>query len=454
MFLAISLALPIYSMAQTKLTLEDSTGNRISTPGIKSFAVGTDNNMIIILDQPFNFADLIPDISLNLDSCQSCSITAAAGVRASPGANLSFNVQSTDTSAAISLVAASYEIALPDTLPLTLPTTNGSAPFSWNTGVTPSGSYLAVFQAQVGTGTTSQLPVMITIAQQYKLTLTAGANGTVSPAGVHYYDAGTQVQISATANSGYYFSSWSDGGTGNPRTVTMDQDRTISATFTQNPTYTVSVSVSNPSGGSVTPTSRSGIASGGTASFTVTINSGYTASVSAGSLNGTAWTFTNVTTNINATITFTQSGGGGDGTTIDNPIKLNTPCARNTSYYGYNINYGSEYTIPRGATRYFEVDPIAYTRSTGSTGIIKICVFDYDQSPNVSSTLIVINKNTGAQKATSSFSGAQSYKFIVYTPPNPPDEKYIIQCVENGTKNQAISVWWEFSSSVKGTENF
>jgi hypothetical protein len=128
------------------------------------------------------------------------------------------------------------------------------------------------------------------------------------------------------------------------------------------------------------------------------------------------------------------------------------PCPRNTSYYGYNANYGSEYTIPKGTTRYFEVDPIAYTGSTGGTGVIKISVFDYDQSPNVRSTLIVINKNTGAQKATSWFSGAQSNKYIVYIPPNPPDEKYIIQCVENGTKNQPVSVWWEFSSSTKGTD--
>jgi hypothetical protein len=216
-------------------------------------------------------------------------------------------------------------------------------------------------------------------------------------------------------------------------------------------TYTVTVSVINSVGGSVTPMSRSGIASGGTASFTVTINSGYTASVSAGSISGmtgpttATWTFTSVTSDINATITFTRSG-------IANALKLNMPCPRNTSYYGYNANYGSEYTIPRGATRYFEVDPFAYTGSTGGTGVIKISVFDYDQSPNVRSTLIVINKNTGAQKATSWFSGAQSNKYIVYTPPNPPDEKYIIQCVENGTKSQPVSVWWEFSSSTKGTD--
>ena len=64
MFLAISLFLPIYSTAEMTLTLEDSTGNRIYTPGIKSFAVGTDNNLIIYLSQPFTFKDLIPDIFL------------------------------------------------------------------------------------------------------------------------------------------------------------------------------------------------------------------------------------------------------------------------------------------------------------------------------------------------------------------------------------------------------
>lgn len=55
MFLVISILLPVYSTAQIILTLEDSTGNRISASGVIGLALGTDNNLIISLDRPFNF---------------------------------------------------------------------------------------------------------------------------------------------------------------------------------------------------------------------------------------------------------------------------------------------------------------------------------------------------------------------------------------------------------------
>ncbi len=68
--------------------------------------------------------------------------------------------------------------------------------------------------------------------------------------------------------------------------------------------------------------------------------------------------------------------------------------------------------------------------------------------------LIAINKNTGAEKATSSFSGSCAYKLIKYTPPIPPDEKYIIECTETGSKDQRMSVWWEFSSGTYADKDF
>ena len=287
MFLAISLALPIYSMAQTTLpmlTLEDSSGNRIGGANVKTFSLGPDNNLVVHLDRPFNFVALLPDISLS--SCTSCTITGPASVTASPSANLSFNVQSSDTNAAISLVVhpeAGTSLPPPSSpgTPLT---------FSWNTGGNPAmppGSYLAVFQATDGVHT-SQIVVMIKIAQQYKLTLTAGANGSVTPAGVAYYDPATQVQISATANQSYYFSGWSGDvqGTTNPLTITMNSDKTITANFTQTPTqYTLATSISPANAGTVSP-------SGGmydpntNVNLTATATSGYTFSSWGGLASG------------------------------------------------------------------------------------------------------------------------------------------------------------------------
>ena len=65
----------------------------------------------------------------------------------------------------------------------------------------------------------------------YTLTLTASPaeGGTVSGAG--QYEAGTAASIQATANSGYTFTRWSDGDTNAPRSVTVNNDLTLTAEF-------------------------------------------------------------------------------------------------------------------------------------------------------------------------------------------------------------------------------
>ena len=72
--------------------------------------------------------------------------------------------------------------------------------------------------------------------------------GSVEGAGVFDYLA--EVQISATPAYGYHFSSWSDGNTDNPRTITVTKDVTLTANFAPN-TYTLNVSC-NAEQGSVT----------------------------------------------------------------------------------------------------------------------------------------------------------------------------------------------------------
>lgn len=71
---------------------------------------------------------------------------------------------------------------------------------------------------------------------QYQLTTSAvpASGGTVSPASGGYYDAGTVVSLTATANSGYLFSAWS-GTVANAgsvsTTVTMSNLQTVTANF-------------------------------------------------------------------------------------------------------------------------------------------------------------------------------------------------------------------------------
>jgi hypothetical protein len=73
---------------------------------------------------------------------------------------------------------------------------------------------------------------------QYTLTMNLVGNGSVTldPAG-GTYDEGTVVQLTAIPDSGWEFSEWSGDLTGstNPDNITMDADKTITATFTALP---------------------------------------------------------------------------------------------------------------------------------------------------------------------------------------------------------------------------
>jgi len=69
---------------------------------------------------------------------------------------------------------------------------------------------------------------------QHTLIIAAGSNGTTNPsAGSYAHDYGTQVQVTATPDSGYQFSGWTGDATGttNPITITMDSDKSITGSF-------------------------------------------------------------------------------------------------------------------------------------------------------------------------------------------------------------------------------
>jgi len=94
----------------------------------------------------------------------------------------------------------------------------------------------------------------VTLSAHYTLTVNIVGSGSVTKSPDQTtYTHGTVVQLTATADPGWTFSSWSGDLTGstNPDSVTMDGDKTVTATFTQD---TVSLTVvsaydsPNPSG--------------------------------------------------------------------------------------------------------------------------------------------------------------------------------------------------------------
>lgn len=67
--------------------------------------------------------------------------------------------------------------------------------------------------------------------QKYTLTVTSANTAMGSVSGGGEYEAGTQATVTATPNSGYQFKQWSDGNTSATRTVTVNSDLSLTATF-------------------------------------------------------------------------------------------------------------------------------------------------------------------------------------------------------------------------------
>ncbi|MBO7495050.1 MAG: leucine-rich repeat domain-containing protein [Salinivirgaceae bacterium] len=81
-------------------------------------------------------------------------------------------------------------------------------------------------------------------------------------------DKGTEMQLKATAATGYRFVKWSDGNTDNPRKIVVNGDATYTAEFTN--VYTIRVAAEN---GTITGAGE--VAFGSTVTLTATANEGY-----------------------------------------------------------------------------------------------------------------------------------------------------------------------------------
>jgi len=84
------------------------------------------------------------------------------------------------------------------------------------------------------TAVTGDVTYTATFTQEtihYTLTVSAGAHGSVNEEVNGTYTAGTEVMTEATPDRFYVFDRWSDGSQDNPRAVTMDADKTLTASF-------------------------------------------------------------------------------------------------------------------------------------------------------------------------------------------------------------------------------
>ncbi len=161
----------------------------------------------------------------------------------------------------------------------------------------------------------------------HTLNIAKVGNGTVTPApGTHTYNDGEIVQLTAAADPGWTFSGWSGSltGTTSPTNITMDGDKSVTATFTQD-AYTLTVNVSPVGGGSVTKApDQTTYHYGDVVQLTANTASGYTFSSWTGvdtsngnsatvTMNGNKTVTANFTQNQNAytlTVNISPAGGG------------------------------------------------------------------------------------------------------------------------------------------------
>jgi hypothetical protein len=159
---------------------------------------------------------------------------------------------------------------------------------------------------------------------------------TANPSGTWYND-GASVQLTASAATGYSFSSWTGGVTGstNPTSITMNSAKSVTANFTQNQ-YTLTVNVSPSGSGSVAKNaSKSTYAYGEQVVLTATPGSGYAFSSWSGDASGSANPIT-LTINGNKSVALTFS------TILETVSTPTTPSgtARGTAGTSYSYSTG------------------------------------------------------------------------------------------------------------------
>jgi rhamnogalacturonan endolyase len=167
-----------------------------------------------------------------------------------------------------------------------------------------------VFSGWSGSLTGSQNPATIVmnssktvtanfVRSSYTLTVNINPSGagsvTLNPSG-GVYVAGTTVTLTAVANSGWVFSSWSGSLTGsqNPATIVMNSSKTVTANFVQQSTttqqpqrYTLTIDINPQFGGIVELNPQGGeYVEGTTVTLTAVANSGWVFSGWSGSLTG------------------------------------------------------------------------------------------------------------------------------------------------------------------------
>jgi hypothetical protein len=137
----------------------------------------------------------------------------------------------------------------------------GSGTYSYNTTITISATPVYGYHFVQWSDGNNDNPRTVTVLQAstytaqfaintYTITVNSSNPSIGSASGGGSYNYNTPISISATPNTGYHFTQWSDANTDNPRLITVTQNATYTAQFSVN-TYAITVNSNNSTRGSV-----------------------------------------------------------------------------------------------------------------------------------------------------------------------------------------------------------
>jgi uncharacterized repeat protein (TIGR02543 family) len=228
-----------------------------------------------------------------------------------------------------------------------------SASFNYNTSVTltataATGSTFTGWSGGVCSGSLSTCTVSMTLARsvtasfvlsQYSLTTSVVGNGSITRDNVGPYYFGDVIQLTAVPDPGWSFSGWSGdlSGSLNPISITINGNKSVTATFTQN-TYTLTTSVVG--NGSITRDNPGPYHYGDVVQLTAVPDPGWSFSGWSGDLGGSLnpaiitidanKTVTATFTPITFTLTIIKTGNGsGTVSSIPAGIDCGTTCSYN-----------------------------------------------------------------------------------------------------------------------------
>ncbi|MCL2259943.1 MAG: hypothetical protein FWC15_01155 [Fibromonadales bacterium] len=406
--------------AQTyTLTVNAGANGTVSPSGAQTVDAGAATSITATANSNYRFVNwTVTGSTATITNASSASTTVTLTGNATVTANFEL----------IPVAPTTYTLTI-NRNPASIGTVTGAGTHNANTAVpitatVPSGYVFKDWTVSTGTATfanansasttvtlSSNATIVANYVQTYALTINRSptAGGTVTGAG--NYTAGTPVNISATAATGYVFSGWTVTGSAATianasnasTTVTLTGAATITANFTQ--LYTLTVERSPTAGGTTTPaSSQANIVAGTAVDISTTVNAAYKF-VNWTVTSGTA-TFANansasttVTLSSNATIranyvqTLTLTvNAGANGTvspsgaqTVDAGAATSITATASTGYRFVN------WTVPTGTATFANASSATTTVSITANATIRA---NFEVIPVTPTTYVLtINRN-------------------------------------------------------------